>query len=97
MSSCPSSPLSDEERKQLREIREEQLREIYREAIVSDLLTLYTTPQSSHGKNPVDELLGSMDHVLDINRKRIFISVLKESISILEGACDGEEGDRIQK
>lgn len=93
MSSCLSTPLSDEEKKHLREIREEQLREMYREAIVSDLLTLYTTPQGSHGKNPVDELLGNMDHVLDINRKRIFVSVLKECVSILEGASDGEKTD----
>lgn len=91
MSSCPSSPLNEAEKRELRESREEQLRELYREAIVRDLLQIYTTPSAVHGKNLVDELLENMDRALDINRKRIFISVLKESIPILEGACDVDE------
>lgn len=98
MSSCPSSPLSENEKKLLRDIREEQLRESYREAIVNDLLRLYTTPQGSPWENPVGGLLESMDKTLDIDRKRIFLSVLKDTIPILEAACNvGEKNDRVEK
>lgn len=91
MSSCPSKPLSEAERKELRESREEQLRELYQDAIVNDLLTLYTTPHGARGKTPVDELLENMDKTLGIDRKRIFISVLKDTIPILEAACHVSE------
>lgn len=95
MSSCPSYPLTAEEKAALRESREEQLREVFREAIVRDLLTLYTAPYSHHGENPLGELLETMDSTLGIDRKRIFLSVLKDVIPVLEGMCDaGSETKR---
>lgn len=93
MSSCLGSALSAEEKERMRGIREQQLREEFRNAIVRDLLTLYTTPSAVHGENPVDALLESMDRVLDLDRKRIFISVLKDAIPILEAACDAQSGN----
>jgi hypothetical protein len=97
MSSCPSIPLTDAEKDEMRRSREDQLREIFREAILSDLLLIYTTPHAGHGSSPVDELLEAMDAALGVDKKRIFIESLKESILTLEGAAhERSEGNSVQ-
>lgn len=85
-SSCPSSPLTDDEKVAMRASREDQLRETFREAIVRDLLTIYIS--SASAENPVDELLASMDVALGVDRRKIFLEVLKEAAETIERACD---------
>ncbi len=94
MSSCPSR-LTPEEAAAMRESREEQLRERYGRAIVTDLLQIYTNPEGEAGENPFDELLGGIDAMIGVDRKRIFIEVLREAIPLLEVACAREEVDQV--
>jgi hypothetical protein len=87
-SSIRCSGLNEDEKAGLKASREDQLREIFREAILKDLLTIYTTPYSAHGDNPVGELLNGLDVAVGIDRRRIFLEVLKESITLLEAEHD---------
>jgi hypothetical protein len=86
-SSCLSSPLTDDEKSGMRASREDQLRETFREAIVRDLLTIYTSTGAT--ENPVDELLASMDVAIGVDRRKIFLEVLKEAALTIEEACSG--------
>lgn len=87
MSSCPCSPLSEEEKAGMRASREDQLRDTFREAIVGDLLSIYVTPAA--GGNPVDELFAGLDAALGIDRRKIFLDVLKEAVKTMEGLVNG--------
>lgn len=75
----------------MRESREEQLRERYSRAIVTDLLNIYLSPAA----DPFDELLGGLDVMLGVDRKKIFIDVLREAIPLLEVACGSDVKDTV--
>lgn len=94
MSSCPLS-LTPEETAAMRETREDQLRELYSRAIVTDLLNIYLSPSAADAENPFDQLLGGLDVMLGVDRKRIFIEVLRGAIPLLEVACGSETGDPV--
>jgi hypothetical protein len=86
-SSCPYSPLSEEEKVQLRASREDQLRDTFRDAIVGDLLSIYVAP--APGGNPVEELFAGLDAALGLDRRRVFLEVLKEAVKTMEDLVNG--------
>ena len=90
-SSCPYSPLSEEEKAQLRGSREDQLRDTFREAIVGDLLSIYVAP--APGGSPVEELFAGLDAALGLDRRKIFLEVLKEAVTTMEVLVNGGDNE----
>lgn len=94
--SCRYNPLTEEEKSDLKSSREDQLRLSFREAIVKDLLTIYIEP--TPGSSPVDELMAGLDGALGIDRRKIFLEVLREALHTLEEATRGcDTTDSVQE